>query len=104
MKRVTKAEELQGLKQKIENGRKVFDESDGRFMGMAIDISKEDSRIVDEDGDGIKPTKRMPERKTKQERLKAAKRRSQVSFQFPCIFFLSVCIEQRVFVFHRNVQ
>ena len=51
-----------------------------KVMGMAIDIPKEERLDLDQgaDTDQIKPTKKMPERKTKQERVKAEKRRAEV--------------------------
>ncbi len=66
------------MKQKIEKGRKVGDDNGDTVMGMAVDISSKE--VVDREGDGdeIRLTKKMPERKTKQERAKAAKRRAEV--------------------------
>lgn len=77
-RRWKEAEELQGFKQKIEDARKAGDDAD-RIMGMAVDKPEEREGDEDEDEVTIKPTKKMPERKTKQERAKAAKRRAEVS-------------------------
>ncbi|TCD63424.1 hypothetical protein EIP91_005425 [Steccherinum ochraceum] len=78
-KRVQDAEELKGVKEKILNARRVAEDGDNGLgaPGMFVDVPGEDAVDEDSDDGEEKPTKKMPERKTKKERIKAAKRRAE---------------------------
>ncbi|KAI0074340.1 P60-like protein [Panus rudis PR-1116 ss-1] len=82
--RAKEAEENQAMRAKLEEARKKAAEEEmnadgeGAVAGMKVDLPKEGQEETNEDENGeILPAKKMPERKTKQERLKAAKRRAE---------------------------
>lgn len=88
-KRVKDAEQLKGLKDKIIEARRVAEELDNgdSVPGMQVDIPQADAADESsEEGDEERPVKKAPERKTKKERLKAAKRRAEVSIRSRVLF------------------
>ncbi|KAH8101723.1 P60-like protein [Cristinia sonorae] len=77
--RIKEAEQQKELKEKIIEARRLANEDDGQLgaPGMKVDLPTGDAVPEESDEGEERLAKKLPERKTKKERLKAAKRRAE---------------------------
>lgn len=97
LKRVKDAEKLAEVKAKIESAMRVPEAMDISLpAGMKVDeVGLEDEQDVDEEQQEAIPRKKMPERKTKAQRNKAAKLLKEVCYSrcsISWVFFIDLLI------------
>jgi nucleolar protein 53 len=81
VKRIQAEKKLSDFVEKMERAKLKADEDlDGVPPGMKLDLDEEVEEVVDQDDAGNLLSRPLPERKTKQQRRKAAKLRAEVIF------------------------
>ena len=73
----------------MEEARKVSETQPG-VLSMRLDIPQDGQEEQSEPEDDVRPTKKIPERKTKQERRKVEQRKAEVNLRsrqdIPCTY------------------
>lgn len=82
------AEENKQVKEQMEEARKVSETQPG-VLSMKLDIPQDGQDEPEEPEDEVKPTTKIPERKTKAERRKAEKLKAEVCLS-PSILYLMI--------------